>query len=190
MLSICCHSPVVLTFDHIHIDDGSVEISFEEFAAFFESRQDGYFHAGDKIDALYAPEGIWYVAKVIKVLKPGEEIDNVASGGGAGAAAGGGGDHRGSGTVAALKTAYMVRYTEYPEEGPFHVAMTDVRARFETDERVRVIIGDHNFLEQGKPATVKRHTKNGYLVELVDTKEEHSVFASDVFSEKSSSTST
>ena len=59
---------------------------------------EGFFHASDQVEAMYEPEGIWYVAKIVKGVK----------------------------TATAANTekgpafdSYMIRYTEYPDEGPF-----------------------------------------------------------------------
>ena len=153
-------------FDAID-DDGSSSITFEEFAAFFESRENGYFYAGDKIDALYEAEGIWYTAKVIRVVKEEGESE--------------GSDGAEEGERDGRVTAYTVRYMEYPEEGPFRVLTTETRPRFKTGVQVRVLLGDHTILETGELSTVVEQTDRGYVVALLDSGEKFTVFASDVF---------
>ena len=215
-------------FDSID-DDGSAEITFDEFAAFFEPRKEGQFYSGDQIEALYEPEGMWYVAKVIKGIasttattattnnifttminnssaaqlhfSDDDDDDD---------------DHHQSnrspsplpteaattGSLAAGSTdessptmeAYMVRYIEYPDEGPFRVLASTVRPRFNVGDRVRVLLGEHTFLATGSPSIVIKKTDKGYVIRLVSDfvsdessknatsdVEEHEVFASDVF---------
>ena len=152
-------------------DDGSKEISFDEFAAFFDQRKEGFFHASDQVEAMYEPEGIWYVAKIVKGVK----------------------------TATAANTekgpafdSYMIRYTEYPDEGPFRVSIQEVRARFKKNDVVLVLLGEHSFIEKGKLANIISSTNNGYVIkckppeedkpgDFFDYTTEHTVFASDVF---------
>ena len=121
-------------------DDGSSEITFEEFAAFFEKRQDGCFHAGDRVEALYAEEGMWYVAKIIKRIKmmtsaTNKEKDKSSAVNEKGPPFN---TDRTTDNRSNKPTieSYMVRFTEYPDEGPFKVGHLAVRARFHQGKTV------------------------------------------------------
>ncbi len=149
-------------------DDQSASIDFSEFVAFFEVHDAGVFKAGELVDAVFAEEDSWYVARVVKPI----------------VSKGSGDDGRRKGSTRESIEGYLVRYRGYESDGAFEVPADLVRARFEPGEDCAVILENHHAtaVHGSLEAVVVAQTDEGYIVR-VPSQEDSVVklFASDVF---------